>query len=102
MRALAPLLLVVGGAGVGALVPCSVKECANGIRDGLQKALRARQSRLSIELPPGAPLTLAGEDDFGWFNAPATETAKVVAGDRARPASSARVPSRPLFSIALS
>ena len=65
------------------LVPCSVKECATGIRDGLQKALRARQSRLSVELPPGAPLTLQGEDDFAWFRKPETETAKVVVGDRA-------------------
>ena len=66
-----------------ALVPVSVKDVANGIRDGLQKGLGGRLSRLSVELPPGAPLALAGDDDFSWFKKPETETAKVVAGDRA-------------------
>ena len=44
-------------------VPCSNKDVANGIRDGLQSALRSRKSRLAVELPPGAPLALRGGDD---------------------------------------
>ncbi len=67
-------------------VPCSNKDVANGIRDGLQSALRSRKSRLAVELPPGAPLALRGGDDdagFGWFKKKETETAKIVKGDRA-------------------
>jgi len=66
-------------------IPCSVKDVANGLRDGLQASLRARQSRLTVELPPGAPLALrGGEDDgFQWFKGQETETAKVIKGDRA-------------------
>ena len=67
------------------LVPVSVKEVANGIRDGLQKGLNGRNSRLSVELPPGAPLALQGDksdNDFSWFKRE-TETAQVVKGDRA-------------------
>ena len=67
-------------------MPCSNKDVANGIRDGLQSALRSRKSRLAVELPPGAPLALRGGDDdagFGWFKKKETETAKIVKGDRA-------------------
>ena len=54
-------------------------------RDGLQSGLKSRNSRLSVELPPGAPLALQGDepDDFSWFGKPETETAKVIKGDRA-------------------
>ena len=70
-------------------VPCSNKDVANGIRDGLQSALRSRKSRLAVARPPGAPrfwLVLPGGDDdagFGWFKKKETETAKIVKGDRA-------------------
>ena len=66
-------------------VPVSVKDVANGIRDGLQSGLKSRNSRLSVELPPGAPLALQGDepDDFSWFGKQETETAKVIKGDRA-------------------
>ena len=80
-----------------ALVPVSVKDVANGIRDGLQKGLGGRLSRLSVELPPGAPLALAGDDDFSWFKKPETETAKVVVafvGTRRAPRRTARAARR--------
>lgn len=36
----------------------TMKEAANGIRDGIQSALQSRHSRLSVDLPPGAILAL--------------------------------------------
>jgi len=50
-------LLVGGATGLARpTAPVTLKEAANGIRDGLQAALRSRHSRLSIELPPGTRL----------------------------------------------
>ena len=87
MRTAWLLLLLQSAAALGPTVPCSNKDVANGIRDGLQSALRSRKSRLAVELPPGAPLALKGGGDdagFGsWFMKKETETAKIVKGDRA-------------------
>ncbi|KAJ8614130.1 hypothetical protein CTAYLR_004638 [Chrysophaeum taylorii] len=46
---------------VGAARALTMKEAANGIRDGMQAALRSRQSRLSVEVPPGAVIALRDE-----------------------------------------
>ncbi|KAJ1445890.1 hypothetical protein M885DRAFT_548423 [Pelagophyceae sp. CCMP2097] len=61
-------------------VPVTTNDVAKAIRDGLQAALRSQGSRLSIEVPPGAPLALRGETTEAWWKTD-DERAKVECGD---------------------